>query len=141
MLAMTRDEVVARLGDQRCEVKTLDSTHLYCEPPEEQPLSTDPESEFPSLQVSTMCAHARTHTDTHTLLATSETSWLLGTDNSDLHALPSHITQMHTIHPHLPNASTKLRGAHSQTMTFIYSHVCTSSGLWPGISPLWFSQW
>uniref|UniRef100_A0A8C7F887 Plexin B3 n=1 Tax=Oncorhynchus kisutch TaxID=8019 RepID=A0A8C7F887_ONCKI len=29
--AMTRDEVVARLGDQECEVKTLDSTHLYCE--------------------------------------------------------------------------------------------------------------
>ncbi|XP_076133135.1 plexin-B3 [Alosa pseudoharengus] len=51
MLAMTRDEVVAWLGDQRCEVKTLDSTHLYCEPPEEQPLSRDTESELPSLHV------------------------------------------------------------------------------------------
>lgn len=50
MLAMTRDEVVARLGDQECEVKTLDSTHLYCEPPEQQPQSTD-ESDLPSLQV------------------------------------------------------------------------------------------
>uniref|UniRef100_A0AAY4B4D2 Sema domain-containing protein n=1 Tax=Denticeps clupeoides TaxID=299321 RepID=A0AAY4B4D2_9TELE len=50
-LAMTREEVVARLGNKKCEVKTLDSTHLYCEPPEEQPLSTD-ELEMPSLLVS-----------------------------------------------------------------------------------------
>uniref|UniRef100_A0AAY4B3G6 Sema domain-containing protein n=1 Tax=Denticeps clupeoides TaxID=299321 RepID=A0AAY4B3G6_9TELE len=49
-LAMTREEVVARLGNKKCEVKTLDSTHLYCEPPEEQPLSTD-ELEMPSLLV------------------------------------------------------------------------------------------
>uniref|UniRef100_A0A3B3TSU6 Uncharacterized protein n=1 Tax=Poecilia latipinna TaxID=48699 RepID=A0A3B3TSU6_9TELE len=32
--AMSKDEVRARLGDQDCEVKTLDRTHLYCEPPE-----------------------------------------------------------------------------------------------------------
>ncbi|XP_045569860.1 plexin-B3-like, partial [Salmo salar] len=37
--AMTRGEVVAWLGDKECEVKTLDSTHLYCEPPEKQPAS------------------------------------------------------------------------------------------------------
>uniref|UniRef100_A0A3B3BWP5 Uncharacterized protein n=1 Tax=Oryzias melastigma TaxID=30732 RepID=A0A3B3BWP5_ORYME len=35
---MGRREVRARLGDQKCEVKTLDSTHLYCEPPEVQPM-------------------------------------------------------------------------------------------------------
>uniref|UniRef100_A0A7N8X474 Plexin B3 n=1 Tax=Mastacembelus armatus TaxID=205130 RepID=A0A7N8X474_9TELE len=38
--AMSRQEVMARLGDQECEVKTLDNTHLYCEPPEIQPKST-----------------------------------------------------------------------------------------------------
>ncbi|XP_056131265.1 plexin-B3 isoform X2 [Lampris incognitus] len=48
--AMSRAEVVARLGDQECEVKTLDNTHLYCEPPEEQPLSLD-HNELPSLRV------------------------------------------------------------------------------------------
>uniref|UniRef100_A0A7N8YM19 Plexin-B1 n=1 Tax=Mastacembelus armatus TaxID=205130 RepID=A0A7N8YM19_9TELE len=37
--AMSRQEVMARLGDQECEVKTLDNTHLYCEPPEIQPKS------------------------------------------------------------------------------------------------------
>ncbi|KAM9785477.1 plexin-B3 [Neosynchiropus ocellatus] len=35
--AMTRQEVKALLGDQECEVKTLDSTHLYCEPPTSLP--------------------------------------------------------------------------------------------------------
>uniref|UniRef100_A0AAY5F354 Plexin-B1 n=1 Tax=Electrophorus electricus TaxID=8005 RepID=A0AAY5F354_ELEEL len=40
-LAMSRDEVVAHLGDQECDVKTLDDTHLYCEPPEEQPHGVD----------------------------------------------------------------------------------------------------
>ncbi|KAM9855597.1 plexin-B3 [Aulostomus maculatus] len=49
--AMTRQEVTARLGDQECEVKTLDNTHLYCEPPESQPMSADDSSELPSLQV------------------------------------------------------------------------------------------
>uniref|UniRef100_A0A7N5ZZM5 Plexin-B1 n=1 Tax=Anabas testudineus TaxID=64144 RepID=A0A7N5ZZM5_ANATE len=34
-------EVKAQLGDQECEVKTLDNTHLYCEPPEIQPMSVD----------------------------------------------------------------------------------------------------
>ncbi|KAJ8017304.1 hypothetical protein DPEC_G00016450 [Dallia pectoralis] len=48
--AMTRAEVVARLGDQKCEVKTLDNTHLYCEPPETQPESQG-ESHLPSLRV------------------------------------------------------------------------------------------
>uniref|UniRef100_A0A3B5MCM1 IPT/TIG domain-containing protein n=1 Tax=Xiphophorus couchianus TaxID=32473 RepID=A0A3B5MCM1_9TELE len=37
--AMSKDEVRARLGDQDCEVKTLDRTHLYCEPPENQTLN------------------------------------------------------------------------------------------------------
>ncbi|KAK5873239.1 hypothetical protein PBY51_018300 [Eleginops maclovinus] len=35
--AISRQEVRAQLGDQECEVKTLDNTHLYCEPPETQP--------------------------------------------------------------------------------------------------------
>ncbi|XP_078144168.1 plexin-B3 [Centroberyx gerrardi] len=48
--AMSRQEVVARLGDQECEVKTLDNTHLYCEPPETQPSSLD-DHELPSLKV------------------------------------------------------------------------------------------
>ncbi|XP_062855287.1 plexin-B3 [Trichomycterus rosablanca] len=49
-LAMSKDEVAAWLGDKVCDVKTLDDTHLYCEPPEEQPLSVDHE-ELPSLRV------------------------------------------------------------------------------------------
>lgn len=48
--AMSKDEVVAWLGDKECDVKTLDDTHLYCEPPEEQPLSMD-HKELPSLKV------------------------------------------------------------------------------------------
>uniref|UniRef100_A0A671KPS4 Plexin-B1-like n=1 Tax=Sinocyclocheilus anshuiensis TaxID=1608454 RepID=A0A671KPS4_9TELE len=50
-LAMSREEVVARLGDKECDVKTLDNTHLYCEPPEEQPLALD-DSDLPTLKVS-----------------------------------------------------------------------------------------
>uniref|UniRef100_A0A4W6EKI8 Plexin B3 n=1 Tax=Lates calcarifer TaxID=8187 RepID=A0A4W6EKI8_LATCA len=49
--AMSRQEVTARLGDQECEVKTLDNTHLYCEPPEIQPMSVDNSNELPSLKV------------------------------------------------------------------------------------------
>lgn len=52
--AMSRQEVRARLGDQECEVKTLDNTHLYCEPPEVQPASNDDGGgggELPSLKV------------------------------------------------------------------------------------------
>ncbi|XP_028265419.1 plexin-B1 [Parambassis ranga] len=49
--AMSREEVTARLGNQECEVKTLDSTHLYCEPPEVQPVSVDDSNELPSLKV------------------------------------------------------------------------------------------
>uniref|UniRef100_A0A8C3A542 Plexin B3 n=1 Tax=Cyclopterus lumpus TaxID=8103 RepID=A0A8C3A542_CYCLU len=49
--AISRQEVRARLGDQECVVKTLDSTHLYCEPPEIQPMSVDDSNELPSLQV------------------------------------------------------------------------------------------
>uniref|UniRef100_A0A671KPH6 Plexin-B1-like n=1 Tax=Sinocyclocheilus anshuiensis TaxID=1608454 RepID=A0A671KPH6_9TELE len=49
-LAMSREEVVARLGDKECDVKTLDNTHLYCEPPEEQPLALD-DSDLPTLKV------------------------------------------------------------------------------------------
>ncbi|KAI2662078.1 Plexin-B3 [Labeo rohita] len=49
-LAMSKEEVVARLGDKECDVKTLDNTHLYCEPPEEQPLALD-DSDLPRLKV------------------------------------------------------------------------------------------
>uniref|UniRef100_A0A672PT35 Plexin B3 n=1 Tax=Sinocyclocheilus grahami TaxID=75366 RepID=A0A672PT35_SINGR len=49
-LAMNRDEVVAQLGDKECVIKTLDNTHLYCEPPEEQPLALD-DSDLPKLKV------------------------------------------------------------------------------------------
>ncbi|XP_027131388.1 plexin-B3 isoform X2 [Larimichthys crocea] len=49
--AISRQEVTAWLGDQECEVKTLDNTHLYCEPPEIQPMSVDDSSELPSLKV------------------------------------------------------------------------------------------
>ncbi|KAM6977720.1 plexin-B3 [Aplochiton taeniatus] len=49
--ALTREEVVAHLGDQKCEVKTLDSTHLYCEPPETQPLSLENYETLPRLRV------------------------------------------------------------------------------------------
>lgn len=49
-LAMSKDEVEAWLGDKICDVKTLDDTHLYCEPPEEQPLSIDHEG-LPTLKV------------------------------------------------------------------------------------------
>ncbi|KTF86244.1 hypothetical protein cypCar_00012178 [Cyprinus carpio] len=49
-LAMRKEEVVARLGDKECDVKTLDNTHLYCEPPEEQPLALD-DSDLPTLKV------------------------------------------------------------------------------------------
>lgn len=55
--AMSRQEVTARLGDQECEVKTLDNTHLYCEPPEIQPMSAGDNNELPSLKVT------HTHTD------------------------------------------------------------------------------
>lgn len=49
--AMSRREVKARLGNKECEVKTLDSTHLYCEPPEVQPMTVDESNELPSLKV------------------------------------------------------------------------------------------
>ncbi|KAJ8393496.1 hypothetical protein AAFF_G00059690 [Aldrovandia affinis] len=50
-LAMTRQEVVASLGLEECEVKTLDSTHLYCVPPENQPPSRDNSDTPPTLRV------------------------------------------------------------------------------------------
>ena len=50
--AVSRGEVVVRLGDEECEVKTLDDTHLYCEPPEEQPSSLTA-LDLPSLTVLT----------------------------------------------------------------------------------------
>nr|XP_044992908.1 plexin-B1 [Jaculus jaculus]XP_044992909.1 plexin-B1 [Jaculus jaculus]XP_044992910.1 plexin-B1 [Jaculus jaculus]XP_044992911.1 plexin-B1 [Jaculus jaculus]XP_044992912.1 plexin-B1 [Jaculus jaculus]XP_044992914.1 plexin-B1 [Jaculus jaculus]XP_044992915.1 plexin-B1 [Jaculus jaculus]XP_044992916.1 plexin-B1 [Jaculus jaculus] len=37
-LAMSKEEVVAMIGDGPCTVKTLTRHHLYCEPPVEQPL-------------------------------------------------------------------------------------------------------
>uniref|UniRef100_A0A4X1T2M0 Plexin B1 n=1 Tax=Sus scrofa TaxID=9823 RepID=A0A4X1T2M0_PIG len=37
-LAMSKEEVVAMIGDGPCVVKTLTRHHLYCEPPLEQPL-------------------------------------------------------------------------------------------------------
>lgn len=48
---MSREEVLARLGKEECDVKTLDNTHLYCEPPEEQPLALD-DDDLPKLTVS-----------------------------------------------------------------------------------------
>lgn len=42
---------MARLGEEECEVKTLDNTHLYCEPPEVQPASVEDDGELPSLKV------------------------------------------------------------------------------------------
>lgn len=60
--AISRQEVTARLGDEECEVKTLDNTHLYCEPPEIQPTSVDDGSELPSLKVRTSTCSLRTRT-------------------------------------------------------------------------------
>ncbi|XP_027625116.1 plexin-B1 [Tupaia chinensis] len=37
-LAMSKEEVVATIGDVPCVVKTLTRHHLYCEPPVQQPL-------------------------------------------------------------------------------------------------------
>ncbi|XP_006909115.1 plexin-B1 isoform X2 [Pteropus alecto] len=37
-LAMSKEEVVAMIGEGPCVVKTLTWNHLYCEPPAEQPL-------------------------------------------------------------------------------------------------------
>ncbi|XP_043081046.1 plexin-B1 isoform X4 [Puntigrus tetrazona] len=39
-LAMSKDEVVALIGDGECAVKTLTRNHLYCEPPPQQPSVT-----------------------------------------------------------------------------------------------------
>ncbi|XP_068110109.1 plexin-B1 isoform X3 [Hyperolius riggenbachi] len=36
-VAITKEEMVAMIGDGLCTVKTLTSNHLYCEPPEKQP--------------------------------------------------------------------------------------------------------
>ncbi|XP_067302725.1 plexin-B1 isoform X4 [Pseudorasbora parva] len=36
-LAMSKEEVVALVGDGECAVKTLTRNHLYCEPPTQQP--------------------------------------------------------------------------------------------------------
>lgn len=36
-LAMSKEEVVALIGDGECAVKTLTRNHLYCEPPAQQP--------------------------------------------------------------------------------------------------------
>ncbi|XP_028824360.1 plexin-B1-like [Denticeps clupeoides] len=38
-LAIFKEEVVARIGEDSCGVKTLTRNHLYCEPPSHQPLS------------------------------------------------------------------------------------------------------
>lgn len=48
---MSKEEVRARLGNEECDVKTLDNTHLYCEPPEVQPLALD-DHDLPRLKVS-----------------------------------------------------------------------------------------
>lgn len=37
---MSKEEVVALIGDGECAVKTLTRTHLYCEPPSLQPSVT-----------------------------------------------------------------------------------------------------
>ncbi|XP_033615667.1 plexin-B1 [Fukomys damarensis] len=41
-LAISKEEVVAMIGDGPCVVKTLTRYHLYCEPPMEQPLPWHP---------------------------------------------------------------------------------------------------
>uniref|UniRef100_A0A8C3D511 Plexin-B1 n=1 Tax=Cairina moschata TaxID=8855 RepID=A0A8C3D511_CAIMO len=39
-LAISKDEVMAMIGEGICVVKTLTRNHLYCEPPSEQPLTS-----------------------------------------------------------------------------------------------------
>ncbi|XP_058144446.1 plexin-B1 isoform X2 [Dasypus novemcinctus] len=46
-LAMSKEEVVAMIGDGPCVVKTLTRHHLYCEPPTEQPLPRHTPREAP----------------------------------------------------------------------------------------------
>ncbi|XP_069499326.1 plexin-B1 isoform X2 [Ambystoma mexicanum] len=41
-LAITKDELVAMIGEGVCIVKTLTHNHLYCEPPSEQPIPRQP---------------------------------------------------------------------------------------------------
>ncbi|KAM4721609.1 plexin-B1 [Rhinophrynus dorsalis] len=41
-LAITKEEMVAMIGDGVCTVKTLTRNHLYCEPPEKQPAPRQP---------------------------------------------------------------------------------------------------
>ncbi|XP_069062219.1 plexin-B1 isoform X1 [Pleurodeles waltl] len=41
-LAVTKDELVAMIGEGVCVVKTLTHNHLYCEPPSEQPTPRQP---------------------------------------------------------------------------------------------------
>ncbi|OCT85892.1 plexin-B1 [Xenopus laevis] len=42
-LAVTKDEMIAMIGDGVCMVKTLTRNHLYCEPPEKQPAPRQPQ--------------------------------------------------------------------------------------------------
>lgn len=67
--AVSRGEVVARLGDEECEVKTLDDTHMYCEPPEEQPRSLNG-LDLPSLTVYT---YIQINIHTHQHIVTTQT--------------------------------------------------------------------
>ncbi|TRY72826.1 hypothetical protein DNTS_009524 [Danionella cerebrum] len=48
--AISKEEVQAWLGKEKCDVKTLDNTHLYCEPPDEQPEALD-DNNLPTLKV------------------------------------------------------------------------------------------
>ncbi|MEE6502440.1 hypothetical protein FKM82_004519 [Ascaphus truei] len=41
-LAITKEEMVAMIGEGVCTVKTLTRNHLYCEPPEKQPAPRQP---------------------------------------------------------------------------------------------------
>ncbi|XP_053576848.1 plexin-B1 [Bombina bombina] len=41
-LAVTKEEMVAMIGEGVCTVKTLTKNHLYCEPPEKQPPTRQP---------------------------------------------------------------------------------------------------
>ncbi|XP_063282819.1 plexin-B1 [Pelobates fuscus] len=41
-LAITKEEMIAMIGDGVCTVKTLTRNHLYCEPPEKQPATRHP---------------------------------------------------------------------------------------------------
>lgn len=68
-------------------MKTLDNTHLYCEPPEIQPLSVDDSSQLPSLKVRASCSaqHVQTkHKNIRILSGLSVSQVFMGNLQVDL---------------------------------------------------------